>query len=149
MCPRIAGATGFSRPSGLVLGVLVELEDDVRGSAAPCRWGRRRSPSCRLQGPLVAVEDRAPGILGVAGSPQVRCSRRRQVGELEVARLGVGDVRLARPVDQEPPVERCAGAAAAPSIRRTMSSMWMHMSPMMPLPYSMNARQLPGCVRAL
>ena len=30
------------------------------------------------------------------------------------------------------------------SIQRTMSSMWTHMSPTMPLPYSMNARQLRG-----
>ena len=29
-------------------------------------------------------------------------------------------------------------------IQRTMSSMWMHMSPTMPLPYSMNARQPRG-----
>jgi len=29
-------------------------------------------------------------------------------------------------------------------IQRTMSSMWMHMSPMIPLPYSMKARQPRG-----
>ena len=34
-------------------------------------------------------------------------------------------------------------------IQRTMSSMCTHMSPMMPLPYSMNARQPRGCVSAL
>ena len=34
-------------------------------------------------------------------------------------------------------------------IQRTMSSMCTHMSPTMPLPYSMNARQLRGCTSLL
>ena len=43
-----------------------------------------------------------------------------------------------------PPVEAIRFGQPRPSIQRTMSSMWMHMSPTMPLPYSMNARQPRG-----
>ena len=43
-----------------------------------------------------------------------------------------------------PPVELIRFGQPRPSIQRTMSSMWMHMSPTMPLPYSMNARQPRG-----
>ena len=41
------------------------------------------------------------------------------------------------------PLEMRVGQPSS-SIQRVMSNMWMHMSPMMPLPYSMNARQLLG-----
>ena len=43
-----------------------------------------------------------------------------------------------------PPAEATRCGQPRSSIQRTMSSMWMHMSPTMPLPYSMNARQLRG-----
>ena len=43
-----------------------------------------------------------------------------------------------------PPVELIRFGQPRSSIQRTMSSMWMHMSPTMPLPYSMNARQPRG-----
>ena len=44
-----------------------------------------------------------------------------------------------------PPAELMRVGMPRSSIQRTMSSMCTHMSPMMPLPYSMNARQLRGC----
>jgi hypothetical protein len=40
-------------------------------------------------------------------------------------------------------------ASLSPSIQRIMSSMWMHMSPMIPLPYSINARHRRGCTSEL
>ena len=48
-----------------------------------------------------------------------------------------------------PPVELTRRGQPRSSIQRTMSSMWMHMSPMMPLPYSMKARQLRGWTEAV
>ena len=43
-----------------------------------------------------------------------------------------------------PPVDDTRLGYPRASIQRTMSSMWMHISPTMPFPYSMNARQLRG-----
>src|SRR5262249_16053801 len=43
-----------------------------------------------------------------------------------------------------PPDEETRCGQPRPSIQRVMWNMWMHMSPTMPLPYSMNARQLRG-----
>ena len=43
-----------------------------------------------------------------------------------------------------PPAEETAFGQPRPSIQRTMSSMCTHMSPTIPLPYSMNARQVRG-----
>ena len=43
-----------------------------------------------------------------------------------------------------PPEESTDLGQPRPSIQRTMSSMWTHMSPTIPLPYSMNARQERG-----
>ena len=48
-----------------------------------------------------------------------------------------------------PPVDPTRCGMPRSSIHRTMSSMWMHMSPTMPLPYSVKARQLRGCTSAL
>ena len=48
-----------------------------------------------------------------------------------------------------PPEELIRAGQPSSSIQRTMSSMWMHMSPMMPLPYSMNARHPRGWTIAL
>ena len=39
-----------------------------------------------------------------------------------------------------PPVEKTRFGQPNPSIQRTVSSMWTHISPTMPLPYSMNVR---------
>src|SRR5215212_6558850 len=39
-----------------------------------------------------------------------------------------------------PPVELTLVGQPRSNIQRTMSSMWIHMSPTMPLPYSVNAR---------
>src|SRR4051794_41921333 len=44
-----------------------------------------------------------------------------------------------------PPADSTRFGQPRSSIQRTMSSMWMHISPMMPLPYSMNARHQRRC----
>jgi hypothetical protein len=48
-----------------------------------------------------------------------------------------------------PPALLIRRGAPRSSIHRTMSSMWMPMSPMVPLPYSMNARQFRGWMSSL
>ena len=47
-------------------------------------------------------------------------------------------------VEKMPPVEETRSGQPRSIIQRTMSSMCTHMSPTMPLPYSMKARQLRG-----
>ena len=48
-----------------------------------------------------------------------------------------------------PPVDATRFGQPRSSIQRVISNMWMHISPTMPLPYSMNARQLRGCTSLL
>ncbi len=48
-----------------------------------------------------------------------------------------------------PPDELIRVGMPSSSIQRTMSSMWTHMSPTIPLLYSMNARQPRGCTMVL
>ena len=48
-----------------------------------------------------------------------------------------------------PPVLLMRFGIPSPSIQRTMSNMWMHRSPSMPLPYAMNERQPRGWTTSL
>ena len=48
-----------------------------------------------------------------------------------------------------PPALEIRRGIPSPIIHRTMSSMWTPMSPITPLPYSMNWRQPRGCTSSL
>src|SRR5207249_1211780 len=104
----------------------------------------------RLQCALVAVKRGTPGILRI-GSVAIRAMRPHhgQIAELERRGLRIGDVRLAALSTRMPPDELTRAGIPKSNIQRTMSSMWTHISPMMPLPYSMKARQRRGCTRSL
>ena len=143
MCRRIAGATCFSSSLlGLVLGILLQLVGHVLWIGSPFSGDEVVAHHARLERSLVAVERRGPGYFGSGGWPQVRCCQTTFRSPIvEGRRLRVGDVRLAALSIRMPPVEETRLGQPRPSIQRTMSNMWMPMSPTMPLPYSMNARQ--------
>ena len=104
----------------------------------------------RLQRAFVAVEGRAPGILRIGRlAPAAVLPDDLEIAEIEGRCLRVGDVRLAGFVDENSAVWKHSCGQPRSSIQRTMSSMWMHMSPTMPLPYSMKARQRRGWTSVL
>src|SRR6516164_8579166 len=87
----------------------------------------------------------AHGYLGSGVSPQVRCcqttwrSPKSNVADCvsEISALLFFSTRI-------PPEEEIVFGQPRSSIHRTMSSMWMHMSPIMPLPYRIKARHERG-----
>ena len=106
MCARIAGATWrLEVLLGLVLGELLELVGHVLvdRAAALARRDEVVAHHARLERALVAVERRAPRILrDPAGRPTMRCVQTTcRFAEVERRGLRVGDVRLARLVDED------------------------------------------------
>src|SRR5271154_3582480 len=92
----------------------------------------------------------AHGYFGSGELPQVRCCQ--TIGKS--ANSNVADwvseiLALLFFSTRMPPVEETFLGQPRPSIQRVISSMWMHMSPTMPLPYSMNDRQRRGWTSSL
>src|SRR5436190_13216945 len=87
----------------------------------------------------------AQGYFGSGDWPQVRCCQTtdRSPNSNDAVCVSVM-LALLFLSTRMPPEETTRLGQPSPTIQRTMSSMWMHMSPTIPLPYSMKARQLRG-----
>src|SRR3954467_5022261 len=92
----------------------------------------------------------AHGYLGSGASPQVRCCHTTCRSPKSKVAVCVSEMfALLFLSTRIPPDELTDFGAPRSSIQRTVSSMWMHMSPIIPLPYSMKLRQLRGCTSLL
>ena len=134
---------------GLVLRVLVVLDAAALplsvGFLPPA--GRIVLVDARLERALVAVDDRRPGVLRVGRvAPGAVLSRRPGSRRSRTSPSACRRCSTLRSFcTRMPPAEEMRFGQPRSSIQRTMSSMWMHMSPTMPLPYSMNARHQRRC----
>ena len=87
----------------------------------------------------------------IRGPPQLRCHTRLEDPEIEGG-SGIGNAGLALLIDKDSAGGINFVGQLNPSNHRVISSMWTHMSPTMPFPYSINARASrggePGCYKA-
>ena len=148
MCRRIAGATCFSRRgSVLSIGILLELVGDVLVDGLGAASERREvvAHDAGFEGSLVAVQRRAPRVGGVGAERRSGGASRRPstLSNSNMAVWVVGDVVGLPPLrTRSPPNEEILFGQPSSMNQRTMSNMWMPMSPVVPLPYSMKLRQL-------
>ena len=129
---------------GAVFRILFKFVSDVAmdGRAAVCR-NEVVAVDTGFEGAFVAVEGGAPGVFGIGRiSPGAVLPDDAQIVEVEGSCLGIGDVRFARFVFEDAAEMRVGQARS--SIQRVISNMWTAMSPTIPLPYSMKARQVRG-----
>src|SRR3954449_7643679 len=90
------------------------------------------------------------GYFGSGDGPQVRCCQTTErPSKSNVAVWVSGMLAFAPGSIRMPPDEEILLGQPRPSIQRTMSSMWTHMSPTIPLLYSVNDRQRRGCTSSL
>src|SRR5947207_402427 len=86
------------------------------------------------------------GYLGSGEVPQVRCCQTTlKSGYSKVATCVSLMFDLPPFWTKMPPFEETLFGQERPSIQRTVSSIWTHISPTMPLPYSMNVRHQRTC----
>src|SRR5947209_5034545 len=96
--------------------------------------------------PLLPCSVIAHGYLGSGGLPHERCVQTTfRPGYSNVAICVSEMFDLPSFCTRMPPSDEIRVGQRRSSIQRTVSSMWMHMSPMMPLPYSVNVRHQRRC----
>src|SRR6266567_1123904 len=94
-----------------------------------------------LSVPLSPKSVRAHGYFGSGGPPQERCCQLTVRLSYSKVADWVSEIFDLPPLSTKiPPVELTRLGHPSPSIQRVVSSMWTHMSPTMPLPYSVNVR---------
>src|SRR5436190_21417185 len=92
----------------------------------------------------------AQGYLGSGGAPHVRWVQTIFTsGWSNVAVCVSVILALLFLSTRMPPADVTDFGQPKSIIQRTMSYMWIHMSPTMPFPYSMKARQVRGCTSLL
>src|SRR5690606_29553362 len=100
-----------------------------------------------LRVPFSPYRMKAHGYSGSAGVPQVRCCHTQLSSSYSKVAVCVSAMLDLPPFwTYIPPEALIRLGQPRSNIQRTVSNMWMHMSPVMPLPYSIIALQ-PRCGR--
>ncbi len=103
-----------------------------------------------LSVPLSPYNVNDHGYSGSAGVPQLRCSHTQFRSSNSNKAVWVSAIfDLPSLSTKIPPREDIFFGQPSFNIHLTVSSMWIHMSPIMPLPYSINDRQRRGWTIAL
>src|SRR3569623_1327734 len=98
--------------------------------------------------PLSPYNINAQGYSGSAGVPQLRCCQTQLSPSYSNMACCVSAILLLPPLSTYiPPVELTRFGQPSLSSHRTVSNMCMHISPIMPLPYSINVRHQRTCGR--